>query len=123
MLCNEGFLDGVRVLSPYTVRLMQADQRFQPDSSVTGESRYGLGMQRVKDGYGNTWYGHQGMMDGLSSDLFYLPEKGLVVTVIANGYKPLKFGTLASIASQTMDRAVATDWDRYERHTAFTFAH
>ncbi len=112
MLCNEGYLDGVRILNPYTVRLMQKDQRTLPGSSVTAESRYGLGMQRVTDAYGNVWYGHQGMMDGLSSDLFYLPEKGLVVTVIANGYTPLKIGPLAAIASLTMERAVETDWDR-----------
>ena len=122
MLCNEGWLDGVRILSPYTVRLMQEDQRFQPGSSVTGESRYGLGMQRVTDAYGNVWYGHQGMMDGLSSDLFYLPEKDLVVTVIANGYLPLKSGSLVSIAIQTMERAVETDWDRRPAHPAFTWA-
>ena len=121
MLCNEGYLDGVRILSPYTVRLMQADQRLEPGSSVTGDSRYGLGIQRYTDAYGNVWYGHQGITDGLSSDLFYLPEKGLVVTVIANGYTPQKFDTLAAIASLTMERAVETNWDRYVRHTAFTF--
>ena len=121
MLCNEGYLDGVRILSPYTVRLMQADQRQEPGSSVTGDSRYGLGIQRYTDTYGNVWYGHQGITDGLSSDLFYLPEKGLVVTVIANGYTPQKFDTLAAIASLTMERAVETNWDRYVRHTAFTF--
>ena len=112
MLCNEGFLDGVRILSPYTVRLMQADQRSFPGSSVTAESAYGLSMQRVRDRYGNTWYGHQGMKDGLSADLFYLPEKGLVVTVIANGYTGLKVGSLVSIAINTMEKAVETDWDR-----------
>ena len=111
MLCNEGWLDGVRVLSPYTVRLMQRDQRYEPDSSVTGETPYGLGMQRVKDRYGNIWYGHQGMKDGLTSDLFYLPEKGLVVTVIANGYMGLKTGQLVSLAILTMEKAADTDWD------------
>ena len=115
MLCDEGRLNGVRVLNSDTVRLMQADQRFFPGSSVTGESRYGLGMQRVTDSYGNVWYGHQGMKDGLSSDLFYLPDKGLSVTVIANGYQPLKLGVLAAIAALTMDRAVETDWDHYSR--------
>ena len=56
-------------------------------------------------------------MDGLSSDLFYLPERGLCVTVIANGYTPLKLqdDVLVAIASLTMDRAVETDWDRYSR--------
>lgn len=117
MLCDEGRLDGVRVLNPSTVRLMQEDQRLLPGSSVTCESRYGLGMQRVTDSHGNVWYGHQGMMDGLSSDLFYLPERGLCVTVIANGYTPLKLqdDVLVAIASLTMDRAVETDWDRYSR--------
>ncbi len=113
MLCNEGYLDGVRILSPYTVRLMQADQRDFPDSSVSAESPYGLSMQRVTDCYGNVWYGHQGMKEGLSSDLFYLPEQGLVVTVIANGYTALKSGALVSIAIRTMERAVETDWDHY----------
>lgn len=112
MLCNEGYLDGVRILNPPTVRLMQADQRSFPGSSVTCESAYGLSLQRVTDRYGNTWYGHQGMKEGLSSDLFYLPEKGLVVTVIANGYAGLKAGKLVSIAINTMEKAAETDWDR-----------
>ena len=115
MLCNEGWLDGVRILSPYAVRLMQADQQYEEGSTVYCDSRYGLGMQRVQDSHGNTWYGHQGMIEGLSSDLFYLPEQGLVVTVIANGYTPLKYESdvLVALASLVMDRAVETDWDHY----------
>ncbi len=122
MLCNEGWLDGVRILSPYTVRLMQTDQQLQPDSSVRTEGPYGLSVLRVKDRYGNTWYGHQGMKDGLTSDLFYLPEKGLVVTVIANGYNGLKAGALASIAIYTMERAADTDWDRYRPTVEWNWA-
>ena len=111
MLCNEGWLDGRRILDPATVRLMQQDQREPSGSTVYCESEYGLGIHRIKDRYGNTWYGHQGMKDGLSSDLFYLPEQGLVVTVIANGYLALKEGDLVSIAIRTMEHALDTDWD------------
>ena len=112
LLCNEGWLDGKRILSPYTVRLMQADQRDFDGTTVYASSPYGLGMQRVEDRHGNIWYGHQGMKEGLSSDLFYLPEKGLVVTVIANGYLPYKEGQLVSVAIRTMEKAAETDWDR-----------
>ena len=121
MLCNEGWLDGVRILDPYTVRLMQADQSTLPGSSVSADSPYGLGLQRVTDDHGNTWYGHQGMKDGLTSDLFYLPEQGLVVTVIANGYTGLKEGALVSLAIRTMNRAVETDWDKMNEPADFAW--
>lgn len=111
MLCEEGRLNGARVLNPGTVRLMQADQRFFPGSSVTCVSEYGLGIRRFEDSHGNTWYGHQGIKDGLSSDVFYLPDKGLSVTVIANGYTQQKLNDLVAIASLTIDRAAETDWN------------
>jgi len=111
MLCNEGFLDGKRILRPDTVYMMQQDPRSFPGSTVHTEGRYTVGMQRVEDGYGNIWYGHQGMFSGLTSDMFYQPEHGLVVTVIANGYQGLKDGVLVSLALRTMDKSIETDWD------------
>ena len=111
LLLNGGELNGTRLLREDTVAIMEADQNAFSGSSVTGESPYGLSLQRVTDSHGNTWYGHQGMRNGLSSDLFYQPDLGLTVAVIANGYKPLKLGSLASIASIIMDRAAETEWE------------
>ena len=121
MLMNGGWLDGVRYLDPETVRLMQSDPREAEGSSVRAETPYGLGIRRYKDRHKNVWYGHQGMKDGLSADLLYLPEKGLVVTVIANGYEAQFLGDLCSIAVRVMDKALETDWDQMNEPADFAW--
>ena len=83
-LAGDGKADGVRLLSPGSVRMMRQDQRLLPGSSVTGESPYGLCVCRVEIG-GRTWYGHQGRWEGLLADLFWEPYSETVVVFLMNG--------------------------------------
>lgn len=53
MLANGGELNGVRILSPSTVRLMTSNHL--PDSLLTGE--FGIGLQHMRQGFG---YGYDG---------------------------------------------------------------
>lgn len=101
MMC--GNARGLRedVLPAGTVAEMTRAQNFE-GSSVLVDKRYVLGMERLTDLPGGNWYGHQGMMDGLSSDTYFQPDTGLCVTVIANGYKILTTDGVASIAREVM---------------------
>ena len=89
------------VLPAGTVAEMTRAQNFE-GSSVLVDKRYVLGMERLTDLPGGNWYGHQGMMDGLSSDAYFQPDTGLCVTVIANGYKIFTTDGVASIAREVM---------------------
>lgn len=101
MLC--GNARGLRedVLPAGTVADMTRPQNFE-GSSVSVDKRYVLGMERLTDLPGGNWYGHQGMMDGLTSDAYFQPDTGLCVTVIANGYKAYTTDGVASIAREVM---------------------
>ncbi len=83
-LAGDGSVDGVRLLTPGSVRLMRRDQRQVPGSTVSASSPYGLGVCRVEIG-GRTWYGHQGRWEGLLADLFWEPESETVVVFVMNG--------------------------------------
>ena len=111
MLCQRGEWQGDTILAADTVRLMEQDQREIENSSVKTYSPYGLCLERVQDSVGNTWYGHQGMAYGLTSDVFYLPEEDMTVVVIANGYRAKKQNTLVTVFADVMEKALATDWD------------
>lgn len=105
MLQRGGEIDGVRILKEETVKLMMQDQHTIPGSSVKAESVYGLAMARVYNMPGGTWYGHQGMMQGLSSNIYFQPDTGLSIAVIANGYNPQQIDGVVSIARVFMERA------------------
>lgn len=105
MLQMGGELDGVRILQPETVQLMMQPQHLIPASSVTAESPYGLCMYREENMPGGTWYGHQGRYDGLSSNIYFQPDTGLTVTVIANGYSPHAKDDIVTIARTFMEEA------------------
>ena len=105
MLQRGGELDGVRILKPETVQLMMQEQDKIDGSSVTGESPYGLAMYRVEGMPGGTWYGHQGMMHGLTSNIYFQPDTGLSIAVIANGYSPQQIDHIVSIARTMMEKA------------------
>ncbi len=105
MLQRGGELDGVRILQPETVALMMQDQRKVSGSSVKAESEYGLSMAAVYGMPGGTWYGHQGRMDGLTSNIYFQPETGLSIAVIANGYNAQTVDGVASIARVFMEKA------------------
>ncbi len=105
MLQQGGVLDGVRILKEETVQLMMQDQQLISGSSVLCESEYGLGMARVYGMPGGTWYGHQGKYLGLSSNIYFQPDTGLSVAVIANGYSSKNEDGVATIARVVMEKA------------------
>lgn len=105
MLQMGGELDGQRVLRRETVALMMRDQREIPGSSVTGESEYGLCLNRVEGFPGGTWYGHQGRLNGLTSNAYFQPDTGLTVAVIANGHQGLCRRNISIIAWDFMVKA------------------
>lgn len=105
LLVNGGELDGVRLLTGDTVQLMMQDQSTVEGSSVTGESPYGLCLTRVEGMPGGTWYGHQGMWQGLTSNAYFQPDTGLCVAIIANGYNANRKDGVATIARAFMEMA------------------
>lgn len=105
MLQRGGEIDGIRILQPETVQIMMQDQHLIEGSSVKAESPYGLAMYRVKDMPGGTWYGHQGMMQGLTSNFYFQPDTGLSIAVIANGYSSEQVDHVVSIARVMMERS------------------
>lgn len=109
-LANRGRVNGVQVLSPGSVRMMQMDQNRVPGSTVTGESPYGLNTFRV-DIAGHTWYGHQGWWAGRLMDLFYEPESSTVLVLAMNGNGRAS-GTVNREVAAQMERAISfvTPW-------------
>ena len=105
LLQNGGELDGVRILTEDSVQLMMMPQHLIEGSSVTGESPYGLCITTVDDLPGGTWYGHQGMWQGLTSNVYFQPDTGLCIAIIANGYNANKKSGVATIARAFMEKA------------------
>lgn len=105
LLQNGGELDGVRILTDDTVKLMMTPQHTVEGSSVTGESPYGLCLIRVEGMTGGTWYGHQGMWQGLTSNAYFQPDTGLCVVVLANGYNANRVDGVTTIARAFMEKA------------------
>ncbi len=85
-LLNDGTWDGVKLLEPETVAMMEAEQKDIPGSTVTGVSRYGLGMEHLRGMPGGTWYGHQGRVGDFTCDAYYQKETGLTLVLILSGY-------------------------------------
>ncbi len=80
LMLSGGELDGVHILNPDTVALMEADQ------PGLAESKYGLSTVRHNQFTRGTWYGHQGRYSGLSSNIYYQHETGLTLALVMNGY-------------------------------------
>lgn len=84
LLCQGGTLDGVTILQPETVALMQSDQNGQPGISVS--SPYGLCIHRITNLVkGRMIYGHQGMSGGIVCNVYYDPETQFVFALVTNG--------------------------------------
>ena len=80
MMLSGGSLNGVKILEPSTVALMEADQ------PGLAESRYGLSTVRHNQFPGGTWYGHQGRYSGLTSNIYYQRETGITLALVMDGY-------------------------------------
>lgn len=85
LLCGDGSYGGVRLLNKESVEWMRMDQR-DLKASVTGESPYGLCMNRVDSlVQGRMIYGHQGMSNGSMSNVYFDPETQFVFVMLTNG--------------------------------------
>ncbi|MBR4457936.1 MAG: peptidoglycan-binding protein [Clostridia bacterium] len=80
MMLGGGQLNGVRILNESTVALMEADQ---PGLAA---SKYGLSTVRHGQFPRGIWYGHQGRLDGFSSNVYYQRETGITLALIMDGY-------------------------------------
>ncbi|MDR2651023.1 MAG: beta-lactamase family protein [Prevotellaceae bacterium] len=86
MLCrmNYGKLDSVQIISEETSKLM-----FTTVEPTNGTSSYGLGIVISKDLVeGDTLIGHTGGAYGLTSAMFFNPDKKFGVVMITNGSTP-----------------------------------
>lgn len=84
-LATDGSLDGHRLLSERTTLLMREQQHLL-GASVTGESPYGLFMERnTRVLPGKVIYGHQGMTGGANNNSYFEPDSGFVFTLTTNG--------------------------------------
>lgn len=75
---NNGMLDGKRILSETSLL-----ERRKPGIKMSENSHYGLGLSIAKE-QGFNIVGHDGGTMGFSSQLFFLPDKGLGMTILAN---------------------------------------
>lgn len=86
MMCQNGVLEGKRMLQESTVQQMMADQKGQ--GYVTVSSPYGLCVNREDSLLEDRMvYGHQGMSDGVLCNLYWEPESQLVFALMTNGSK------------------------------------
>ncbi len=106
MMLQGGIINGVRMLEEETVALMETQQNTIEGSTVRCHSKYGLGTQILEEMAGGTWYGHQGIYNGTTTDAFYQKETGLSVVVIANGHNCYTTDGIANIAREVMDMSV-----------------
>ncbi len=84
-LCGNGTVDGMRLLDRKTLEIMRAPQ-YTLGRSVSGESPYGLFLERNTQALpGHVIYGHQGMNNGASTNVYFEPETGFVFVMTTNG--------------------------------------
>ena len=84
MLCNGGTVDGVTILQPETVEEMLSEQKGKGD--VLCDTPYGLNVHREKTLLkGSLFYGHQGKIEDLLSNVYFEPESGFVFVLMTNG--------------------------------------
>jgi len=84
-LCGDGSVDGVQLLTPESAREMREDQATL-NKSVTGDSPYGLLLQRVESLIdGHTFYGHQGTIAGVLCNVYFEPETQFGFVMLTNG--------------------------------------
>lgn len=85
LLCGDGSYGGVRILSPESIAAMRAEQHTLR-KSVTGESPYGLFMERNTFILpGKVVYGHQGMSKAAILNLYTEPDSGFAMVITTNG--------------------------------------
>lgn len=84
-LSGDGTVNGVRLLSMESLSQMRDDQASY-HASVTGDSPYGLFLQREDTLLeGHTLYGHQGLFIGILCNVYFEPETGFGFVLLTNG--------------------------------------
>ncbi len=108
MLCAGGEYAGTRVLSPGTVEMMKTPQHTL-GGSVTGESPYGLFLERRDDLLeGRRVYGHQGMTTGAILNCYFEPRSGFVFVLFQNGGSKLRDREVGKLARKLLSYTFET---------------
>lgn len=98
LLCGDGSLDGIRILSPTSTMMMRAEQ-MTLGKSVTGPSPYGLFLEHNDTLLpGKLVYGHQGMSDGAILNCYFEPDSGFVFVLFSNGGSRLRDNRISKLA-------------------------
>lgn len=97
-LAGDGTVEGVRLLQPASLLEMQANQA-QAGASVQADSPYGLFLERTNTALpGHTLFGHQGILNGVSANLYFEPDTGFVFTLATNGGSTARQGGVTRLA-------------------------
>lgn len=84
-LCGDGTVNGVRLLTAESLAQMMDDQASYR-ASVTGQSPYGLFVQREDTLLaGHTLYGHQGVFAGVLCSVYFEPASRFGFVLLTNG--------------------------------------
>ncbi|MGN0777461.1 MAG: serine hydrolase domain-containing protein [Candidatus Ventricola sp.] len=87
VICGDGTVDGVRVLSEESVMAMRQEHSEETDG-ITPDSPYTFFTVRQDTLFeGLRVYGHQGTDEGIVCNLYVEPENELVIVVMTNGCK------------------------------------
>ena len=87
VICGDGTVDGVRVLSEQAVAAMRREHSEETDG-ITPDSPYTFFTIRQDTLFeGLRVYGHQGTDEGIVCNLYVEPENELVIVVMTNGCK------------------------------------
>ncbi|MDO5021820.1 MAG: serine hydrolase domain-containing protein [Eubacteriales bacterium] len=107
ILCNDGTMDGVRILNKETVELMRINQGAVPNSSVTTDkSSYGLNVDiSVNDMTPVKWYGHQGVKEKFICNAYFCPELDASVVLLTNGCSKKKTNHVGNISRAVINTA------------------
>ena len=104
MLCNEGKTGGKRLLQPETVCGMMDEQCGK--GGITARTPYGLCVHHestlVK---GKTFYGHQGLSDGILCSVYYDPETRFVFVLCSNGCHNMMDNRVAHLTRKVFEIA------------------
>ncbi len=85
ILSTDGSFEGRQFLAPETILEMREQQHLL-GKSVTGQSPYGLFLERnTRVLPGKVVFGHQGMTGASSNNVYFEPESGFVFVVTTNG--------------------------------------
>jgi D-alanyl-D-alanine carboxypeptidase len=71
-----------RLLAPASLRQMLSEGPHHPRNS-----NYGLGVEITRPDYRTTVWGHGGALPGFRSVLWYLPQRDMVIVVLANDWR------------------------------------